>query len=45
MSKKNPVTSPPVATKASKILSDPKASKAVKSVAGAALGGARPKKK
>lgn len=34
---RNEQTSPKVATKASKILSDPKSSKAAKSVAGSAL--------
>jgi hypothetical protein len=41
MSKTNPVTSKQVASKASKILRDGRTSKNTKSVAGAALGGAK----
>lgn len=42
---KNEHTSPKVASKAAKILNDPKASKAAKSVAGSALTQAKSKKK
>lgn len=41
----NKVTSPKVASKASKILNDGRFSKASKSVAGSALSQAKPKKK
>ncbi len=44
-SKKNESTSASVASKASKLLSDPKTSKAVKSVAASALTQAKDKKK
>jgi hypothetical protein len=44
-SKKNETTSKNVASKASKLLSDPKSSKAVKSVAASALSQAPNKKK
>lgn len=43
--KRNESTSKSVASKASKILSDPKSSKAAKSVAGSALTQARSKEK
>jgi hypothetical protein len=42
---KNEKTSPKVATKAAKLLNDPKSSKIVKSVAGSALSQAADKKK
>lgn len=45
MAKKMERTSPKVASKASKILSDPKSTKREKSVAGSALTQARDKKK